>query len=120
MAAQGASAFAPPSLGRPVARRHQRSIRPLHTLSAVNRGGLILPGSDGFPGGDFSSGSSERDSGGERERVPAGFGPQAARAPNDGPLYQPFRPPASYSDTAKQGKEDLMRRLSGACARRRR
>ena len=115
MAAQGASACAPPSLGRAAARRPHVA-RQLRPCAALNRGGLILPGSDGFPS-DYGSGGSVKVGGGLKESVPAGFGPQAARIQTDGgPLYQPFRPPPSYKDTATQGKDDMMRRLSGAWA----
>ena len=64
-------------------------------------GGLILPGSADFPAD------------GPSQQRPSGFGPSSVPRPA-GPLYQPFRPPPVYRDTAVQGKEELMRKI--ACA----
>jgi hypothetical protein len=72
-------------------------------------GGLILPGSDGFPGGGGGGGGD----GPPQPRPGGGFGPVAS-APREGPLYQPFRPPASYKETAMLPKQELLNRLTSA------
>jgi hypothetical protein len=71
-------------------------------------GGLILPGSEGFPGGGGGGGD-----GPPQQRPGGGFGPVAS-APREGPLYQPFRPPAAYKETAMLPKQELLNRLTSA------
>jgi hypothetical protein len=71
-------------------------------------GGLILPGSDDFPVTGLPGGA-RRPGGG-----PAGFGPSGQATPRDGPLYQPFRPPPAYKDTASQSKEEMLNKLTSA------
>jgi hypothetical protein len=78
-------------------------------------GGLILPGSEGFPEGYAGAGAGGpggRPGGGPGGR-PGGFGPVTS-APREGPLYQPFRPPAAYKETAVLPQQELMTRLTGA------
>jgi len=84
-------------------------------------GGLILPGQDDFPA-DWA----QQQQGGGRPTPPGrpgggprgqpGFGPSGGPSvtPKDGPLYQPFRPPAAYTDAATLGKEELVNKLRGA------
>lgn len=102
-----------------------------HGLSVVARGGgggLILPGDDEFPdseiirtqpgppglgrGGPAAPGRGPQ-IGGFRPPPSNGFGPVEPRQV-DGPLYQPFRPPAAFEETAKLSKDELLRRVRGA------
>ena len=84
--------------------RQVRRLPPCASFSGRPGGGLILPGSDDFPG----------DSAPGRGPKPGGFGPGTARPTPEGPLYQPFRPPAAYVETATLPKQELLNRLVGA------
>jgi hypothetical protein len=82
-------------------------------------GGLILPGSEGFPesyagAGDGGSDARQGAGPGRGGPRPGGFAP-VAPAQRDGPLYQPFRPPAQYKETAVLPKQELLNRLISAC-----
>ncbi len=76
-------------------------------------GGLILPGSEGFPEGYTGGGGGPGGKPGGPGGRPGGFGPVTS-APREGPLYQPFRPPAAYKETAVLPQQELMTRLTGA------
>ena len=81
-------------------------------------GGLILPGSEGFPesyagAGDGGSDPRQGPGPGRGGPRPGGFAP-VAPTQHDGPLYQPFRPPAQYKETAVLPKQELLNRLISA------
>ena len=112
--AQLPAAFRQLRFGGSCTPRRQRTLHRTAALPGSNGppgrpgGGLILPGSDDFPAAGLPGGA-RRPGGG-----PAGFGPSGQATPRDGPLYQPFRPPPAYKDTASQSKDEMLNKLTSA------